>query len=367
MSQFWAAESVCAGHPDKVCDQVSDAIVDAALVADPQARVAVETLVTANQIVLAGEVAARGELDFRAIARQTIKELDYIDPCAGFTYRSPLLLRIHSQSLDIAQGVDGGGAGDQGIMFGYACTETPELMPLPITLAHRLAERLDQLRQTELSYLRPDGKTEVLVRYDRGRPTGIERVVLAVPHDQTIEPTVVKVALIKRAIQPVLAEYGWSAPGPRSIILNGTGRWEWGGPAADTGVTGRKIVVDAYGQAARVGGGAFSGKDPTKVDRSGAYAARFLAKNIVAAKLAKKCEIHLSYVIGRRAPLTVQIETFGTETKANHLVQSFAKGLLNLSVPGIIYGLQLRQPIYRQTAAYGHFGRAGFPWEVVLN
>jgi S-adenosylmethionine synthetase len=366
MTQFWAAESVCAGHPDKICDQVSDAIVDAALRLDPKARVAVETLVTADQLVLAGEVTAPGELDFEQIARNTVRDLGYTDPRGGFTWESPVLLRVHSQSPDISQGVDDGGAGDQGIMFGYASNETPELMPLPITLAHRLAEKLDQVKEKELTYLRPDGKTEVLVRYEDGKPVAVEKVVIAVPHDQAVDPKVVKKDLIKHVITPVLKAYGYQVPKASEVIINGTGKWEWGGPAADTGVTGRKIVIDSYGNAARVGGGAFSGKDPTKVDRSAAYAARYLAKNIVAAGLADQCEVHLSYVIGRRDPLAVQIETFGTAKKPETEIQAFAKELLDLSVNGILSGLDLRRPIYRDAARYGHFGRSGFPWEAVV-
>ncbi len=366
MTQFWAAESVCAGHPDKICDQVSDAIVDAALRLDPKARVAVETLATADQLVLAGEVTVPGQLDFEAIARKTVHELGYTDPRGGFTWESPVLLRVHAQSPDISQGVDDGGAGDQGIMFGYAVNETPELMPLPIALAHRLAEKLDQVKEKELSYLRPDGKTEVLVRYEDGRPVAVEKVVIAVPHDQAVKPEQVKSDLIEQVIAPVLKQYGYSVPEPDEIIINGTGRWEWGGPASDTGVTGRKIVVDSYGHAARVGGGAFSGKDPTKVDRSAAYAARYLAKNIVVAGLADRCEVHLSYVIGRRDPLAVEIETFGTGKKSAGEIRDYARRLLDLSVPGILSGLNLRQPIYRESARYGHFGRSGFPWEAVV-
>lgn len=363
----FTSESVAAGHPDKICDQISDAIVDAALAADTKSRVAVETLVTVNRVVLAGEVTCPEPIDYERIARDVIRSLGYTKDFYNFTYKSPVSVYIHQQSPDIAVGVDTGGAGDQGMMFGYACNETPELMPLPITLAHRLVERMDTLRETNvLTFLRPDGKSEVKVVYEKGKPKGIERVILAVPHDPSISREFLNNQLELWVVAPVLKAYGFKSPRSSSIIVNGTGKWEIGGPASDTGVTGRKIIVDTYGGIARHGGGCFSGKDPTKVDRSAAYACRYIAKNIVAHKLADRCEVRVAYVIGHKEPLGRAVECFGTEKVKLGVVEDFAWKLLNLSVPGILDGLQLRQPIYRKTACYGHFGRNGFPWEHVI-
>lgn len=363
---IFTSESVCSGHPDKICDQISDAIVDAALSSDPKSRVAVETLVTTNKIVIAGEVTCPTKLPYRKIAQGVIKDLGYSDPEYGFWYRSPISVFIHQQSPEIAAGVDLDGAGDQGMMFGYATRETPDLAPLPLTIAHRLAQKIDELRTSKkLPYLLPDGKTEVKVGYKNSKPVSVEKVVLAVPHKKKAAKNEVFNDLYKHAVKPVLASFGYKIP-EDYVVLNGTGLWHQGGPAADTGVTGRKIIVDTYGGMARHGGGCFSGKDPTKVDRSGAYAARFLAKNIVAAKLADRCEIQLAYVIGHRDPITIDIETFGTAKKSQKVIHDFAKGLLDLSVRGIIEGLNLRQPIYRRAAAYGHFGRDGFPWEKLV-
>lgn len=364
----FTSESVCAGHPDKICDQISDAIVDAALRYDFQARVAVETLVTKNQAVLAGEVTSKESLRYEMIARKVIQKLGYTNGVYNFHYaQSPVLVFIHEQAPDIAQGVDQGGAGDQGIMYGYACRETEELMPLPIVLAHRLAERIDEVRQRSiLGYLHPDGKTEVSVRYGKGKPVAVERLVLAVPHDLEIEPPQVKQELYKKVVKPVLEKYGFSLSQDK-MVLNGTGKWEIGGPASDTGVTGRKIIVDTYGGMGRHGGGCFSGKDPTKVDRSGAYACRYLAKNIVAAGLADRAEVKVAYVIGRKEPIAKAIDTFGTAKKPDKLIQEFADRLLDLSVPQILERLDLARPIYQETAAYGHFGRDGFPWEEIAS
>lgn len=364
MITSFTSESVAAGHPDKICDQISDAVVDVALSADPMARVAVETLVTTNRIVMAGEVTANHTFDYGQIARETVASLGYTDDRFRFTFRSPISIYIHEQSPDIAVGVDTGGAGDQGMMFGYACDETPELMPLPIMLAHALAEAMDRARETGvLPYLRPDGKSEVKISYRNGRPATVERVVLAVPHDPVASARRVKNDLITNIIIPVLEKYGYSAPDFTDIIVNGTGKWDIGGPASDTGVTGRKIIVDTYGALSRHGGGAFSGKDPTKVDRSAAYACRYIAKNIVAAGLASRAEVRVAYVIGQRQPISRDIDTFGTEKVGQKVIDDFARKLLDLSVPGIIEGLDLRRPIYRNTARYGHFGRNGFPWE----
>lgn len=367
MHTYFTSESVAAGHPDKICDQISDAVVDAALAIDPKSRVAVETLVTVNRVVMAGEVTCPKKLDYEKIARNMIKSLGYTNGIYNFSYKSPISIYIHQQSPDIAIGVDDGGAGDQGMMFGYATNETKEYMPLPIILAHRLVERMDQMREKKtLSFLRPDGKSEVKVKYENGRPTGVESVVIAVPHDPKVSKEEVKKKLIAKVVAPVLAAYHFKMPSSENIIINGTGKWEIGGPASDTGVTGRKIIVDTYGAFARHGGGAFSGKDPTKVDRSGAYACRYIAKNIVAAKLADRAEVRVAYVIGQRNPIAQDIETFGTEKKKLSLIDDYAWKLLDMSMPGILEGLNLRRPIYRETARYGHFGRNGFPWEAVL-
>jgi S-adenosylmethionine synthetase len=363
--RLFTSESVSAGHPDKVCDQISDAIVDAVYAQDPFGRVAVEALATKNQMVLAGEVTANADVDFAAVARDVIRSLGYTDDHFEFNDRSDVIVRIHQQSPEIAVGVDSGGAGDQGMMFGYAARETPELMPLPIALAHRLTEAMDQARVSGvLPFLRPDGKSQVTVAYDGLRPVEVTKVVLAVPHDPSISNDDLSTALFEKVVEPTLRAYGFFIH-PANLIVNGTGVWHAGGPASDTGLTGRKIVVDGYGGMARVGGGAFSGKDPTKVDRSGAYAARYLAKNIVAAGLADRCEVQLAYVIGHPTPIARAVETFGSATVSLDEIEDHAWKLLDLSVKGIIAGLNLRQPIYRRTAAYGHFGRDGFPWEQV--
>lgn len=365
---YFTSESVAAGHPDKICDQISDAILDACLAWDPHAHVAVEALATVNHVTLAGEVKIKkgNKIDYEKIARQVIKDLGYTNHLYNFSYKSPILCLIHEQSPDIAMGVDDGGAGDQGMMFGYAIAETPEFMPLPIILAHRLVERMDAVRQKKvLPYLRPDGKSEVKIRYEKGKPKAVERVVLAVPHNPKISNKKLKEDLMAKVVKPVLKKYGFEPP-REELVVNGTGKWEIGGPASDTGLTGRKIIVDTYGGMGRHGGGCFSGKEPTKVDRGGAYAARYLAKNIVVSGLAERCEVQVAYIIGRREPLTKAIETFGTEKVDKKKIAKFAWNLLDLSVPGIVAGLNLLRPIYRETAAYGHFGRNGFPWEQVI-
>jgi len=368
MKTYFTSESVASGHPDKICDQISDAVVDAALTVDPFARVAVETLVTTNRIVMAGEVTCNKKLAFEQIARDTIKSLGYTKKLYNFTHKSPVSIYIHEQSPDIAIGVNDGGAGDQGMMFGYACDETPERMPMPIMLAHKLVQKMDGAREKNiLSYLRPDGKSEVKIEYENGKPITVDRVVLAVPHDQNVTNAELKKQLIKHVITPVLNEYGFQTPSEDLIIINGSkGKWEIGGPNSDTGVTGRKIIVDTYGAFARHGGGCFSGKDPTKVDRSAAYAARFIANNIVAAKLAGRAEIRIAYVIGQKEPIAKAVELFGTEKKSIKTIEDFAWNLLDLSVPDILEVLDLRRPIYLKTACYGHFGRNGFPWERVV-
>ena len=364
---LFTSESVCSGHPDKICDQISDAVLDAALTVDPQSRVALETMATENYLTLAGEVTCAQKLDYKSIARGVIKDLGYNRPIYNFTYRSPIDIRVHHQSVDIALGVDGGGAGDQGMMFGYAVAETKEFMPLPISIAHDLAREIDRIRETKLTYLRPDGKSEVSIRYENGLPVAIEALVIAVPYDPQMAREEVKEALYREVVLPVLDKYQQKPISLDKMIFNGTGQWEIGGPASDTGVTGRKIIVDTYGGMGRIGGGSFSGKDPSKVDRSAAYAARFIAKNIVAHGLAHRCEIQLAYAIGSRQPISRSIETFGTGKKSQKVIETFAWNLLDLSPQGIIKALNLRRPIYRSTAVYGHFGNPSYPWEKIVS
>jgi S-adenosylmethionine synthetase len=363
---YFTSESVCAGHPDKIADQISDAILDAVLEKDQQARVAVETLVTADRVVLAGEVTTSAIVDYEQIARDQIKRLGYTDDSFGFTHQSPISLYIQQQSLEISTGVDNDGAGDQGMMFGYANTETPELMPIPIVLAHKLAQKIDQAREDEtLPYLRPDGKTQVTVRYENGQPVAVETVVLAVPHHKDLSLKQVKEDLYKEVVLPVLDEYKFNLK-LNQLTVNGTGVWHVGGPASDTGMTGRKIIVDGYGGYARVGGGAFSGKDPTKVDRSGAYAARYIAKNLVNKGLADQVEIGLAYCIGQSHPVMKTVNAFGTSKVSEKTLDLFIDDFLDTSVKGIVEAFDLRQPIYLPTAAYGHFGRVEFPWEQLV-
>ena len=363
----FTSESVAAGHPDKICDQVSDAILDAAISCDPKSRVAVETLATWEKLIIAGEVTCKGKIDYRNVARKIIRDLGYTKKLYHFSDKSDIEVLVHHQSLDISQGVDLGGAGDQGMMFGYAVDETQELMPLPIILAHRLVSEIDRLRETNiLDYLRPDGKSEVKVVYKNSKPIGIERVNIVVPRDPKITNKSLREDIFKYLVIPVLNKYGYKIDKDK-LTVEGTGKWEIGGPASDTGVTGRKIIVDTYGGMARIGGGAMSGKDPSKVDRSAAYAARFLAKNIVANNLAERCEVQIAYIIGKAKPISTAVETFGTEKKSLKVIEDFAfNKLLDLSVKGVIEGLDLRRPIYRETARYGHFGRDGFPWEKVI-
>ncbi|MBI2012538.1 methionine adenosyltransferase [Candidatus Curtissbacteria bacterium] len=366
--RLFTSESVASGHPDKICDQISDAILDACLAEDPNTHTAIETLVTVNQIILAGEVKIKdgSKIDYENIARRVVKNLGYTDEIYNFTYKSPLICLIHQQSPDIAIGVDAGGAGDQGMMFGYASNEGPEFMPLPIFLAHELVKKIDEVRKKKIiDYLRPDGKSEVKMLYEKDKPKSVEFVVLAVPHDPQITNNQLKGDLYEVIVSPVLEKYGFFCP-KKNFVVNGTGKWEIGGPASDTGVTGRKIMVDTYGGMGRHGGGCFSGKEPTKVDRGGAYAARYIAKNVVAAGLADRCEVQVAYVIGRKEPLTKAIETFQTEKVDKKKIEKFAWDLLDLSVQGIVKGLNLLRPIYRETAVYGHFGRPNFPWEKII-
>ena len=364
--QYFTSESVCAGHPDKICDAISDAILDAALQQDPHSRGGLETVAGANKIALYGEIKTKADLNFEKIVRDKVKQLGYINADWGFGPQSEFSNDIHQQSPEIAMGVDQDGAGDQGMMFGFACDETPELMPLPIAIAHALARRVDEARESgDLAWLRPDGKAQVTIRYENNKPSGVEKLVLAVAHNEATSAEDVRAQAIEKIVKPVLARYKFDLPKDEDIIINGTGLWHIPGPESDAGLTGRKIVVDTYGGYARVGGGAFSGKDPSKVDRSGAYAARYIAKNIVAAGLATKCEVGLAYVIGQPRPLMQTIETFGTETVSSEELYAFKDKLIDTSVKGICDTLDLHRPIYSQTSAYGHFGKPDLPWEQV--
>lgn len=363
---LFTSESVAAGHPDKICDAISDALLDEILKQDPHGRAGIETVAGANQICLFGEIKTSAKLNFEEIARRKVKQLGYNEPAWGFSQESIFSNDIHEQSPEISIGVDHEGAGDQGMMFGFAVNETPELMPLPITLAHALAKRIDEVREKKiLDFIRPDGKAQVTIRYEDDKPVAVEKVVIAVAHDEKTDAATVHNEVVKQIIKPVLAAYKLSAPNDKDITVNGTGLWHIPGPESDAGLTGRKIVVDGYGGYARVGGGAFSGKDPSKVDRSGAYAARFIAKNIVAAGLATKCEVGLAYVIGQPLPLMQTIDTFGTSTVSDKELDAFKDKLIDTSVKGIVDTLDLRRPIYSQTSAYGHFGKADLPWEQV--
>ncbi len=365
--QHFTSESVCAGHPDKICDQISDAILDAAYTYDPKSRVAVECLATKDRLIMAGEVTSKISLRYKAIARSVIYDLGYTKKEYNFHYdTTPFEVYIHEQSPDISKGVDVGGAGDQGMMFGYACRETKQLMPAPIMIAHRLCQQLDEARNRQvISYIKPDGKSEVTLRYENGKPIAVDHLVLAVPHEAKVTNKEIKEDLYKKVVVHVLEEFGLKME-KKDVVINGTGSWLCGGPASDTGVTGRKIIVDTYGGMGRHGGGCFSGKDLTKVDRSGAYACRFLAKNIVAAGLADRVEVKVAYVIGQPNPLDRGIETFGTAKKPQKVIEDFAFKLLDMSVPKILEKLDLRRPIYRTSASYGHFGRNIFPWEEVV-
>lgn len=362
----FTSESVCAGHPDKICDQISDAILDEILIQDPKGRVAVECLAGENRLVIAGEIGSSAKVDFEKVARAQIKRLGYTDPKFKFSDQSPIEIYLHQQSEEIAVGVKNKGAGDQGMMFGFACHDTSEFMPMPIMIAHALTKKIDYVREEKiLPYLRPDGKSQVTVEYKNGQPVGVRQVVIAVPHSESVNLKQVKSDIFKTVVKPVLENFGFKIS-IKDLIVNGTGVWHHGGPASDCGLTGRKIVVDTYGGYARVGGGCFSGKEPSKVDRGGAYAARFIAKNIIAHNLADKCEVRLAYFIGARKPTMQEVETFGTAKKSQKIIQDFTKKILNTSVEGIITGLDLLRPIYLETAAYGHFGKPNLPWEKII-
>lgn len=360
---IFTSESVCAGHPDKISDAISDAILDAALADDPDSKTAVETVVGNNQISLFGEISTKSKLDYEKIVRNKIAQLGYTNTEWGFSNHSRFSNFLHRQSPEIAMGVDPGGAGDQGMMFGYALNETKELMPLPITIAHALTKRIDKCReQNIIPWLRPDGKAQVTVNYNH-KPYSLDKIVLALAHSENVKPAEVKATAKKKIIDPILQEFDIVLTG--DFIVNGTGEWHVPGPATDAGLTGRKIVVDTYGGYARVGGGAFSGKDPSKVDRSGAYAARYIAKNIVASGLADECEIALAYVIGQPRPLMQTIETFSSAKVSQKELKNFADNLIDTSVEGIIKELNLKRPIYSETTAYGHFGKPLLPWEKI--
>jgi S-adenosylmethionine synthetase len=365
-SHLFTSESVTEGHPDKVADQVSDAILDAILAKDPLARVACEATVTSGLVLVSGEITTDCYVDIPRLIRGTLREVGYTRAKYGFDAETcGVLVSIDEQSPDIAQGVDVGGAGDSGMMFGFACDETPELMPLPITLAHRLARRLAELRKSrQLPYLRPDGKVQVTVAYDaKGRPAGVESVVVSAQHHDEVEAEQLRSDISEQVVDAVIPEPLRSAGMKRYI--NPTGRFVIGGPVADTGLTGRKVQIDTYGGYARHGGGCFSGKDPTKVDRAGAYGARHVAKHVVAAGLAERCEVQLAYAIGVVKPVAVRVDTAGTGKVPDQEIERALSKLFDLSPLGIIKELNLRRPLYRQVACYGHFGRTDLelPWE----
>ncbi|HLD06340.1 MAG TPA: methionine adenosyltransferase [Candidatus Nanoarchaeia archaeon] len=368
-THYVTSESVTEGHPDKICDQIADSILDTLLVQDPNSRVAIECLTTTGLVVVVGEVTTRGYADVQSIARNTLKEIGYTDPEFGIdSADAGVLVSIHEQSADISVGVTESGqheqgAGDQGMMYGFACDETPELMPLPIILAHRLTRRLAEVRKLgEIQHLGPDGKSQVSVMYEDGKPKKLTAVVIAQQHKPEISEEQLKRDILEKVVKPVC---GSMLDSESNVHINATGKFVIGGPEGDSGVTGRKIIVDSYGGVGRHGGGAFSGKDPSKVDRSGAYCARYVAKNIVAAGLASRCEVQLSYAIGVAQPTSVNVDCFGTNKVPEERIIELVRKHFMLTPRGIISSLNLRRPIYKKTATYGHFGRndPDFTWE----
>jgi S-adenosylmethionine synthetase len=363
---FFTSESVSMGHPDKVSDQISDGILDAHLAGDPKSRVACETLCTTDFVCVAGEITSDCQVDYERVVRQVVREIGYVNSDIGFNADTcEVLLKVHSQSPDIAMGVDRDGAGDQGLMFGYACHQTPELMPLPIALAHRIINRLTEARQKgEVDWLRPDSKSQVTVEYSDGNePVGISAVVVSTQHAEQATQAMIRDFVVSQVVQKSIPAHLLGKH--TKYHVNPTGQFIVGGPHGDTGLTGRKIIVDTYGGWGRHGGGAFSGKDPTKVDRSAAYMARYIAKNIVAAGIATECEVQLAYAIGVADPVSVRVDTNGTAKIAEEKISSLIREYFHMTPKGIIESLQLRRPIYRKTASGGHFGRADadFTWE----
>jgi len=371
--KLFTSESVGEGHPDKMCDQISDAVLDACLADDPESHVACECFATTGMVLVGGEITTDTDVDIQTLVRDVVKDIGYTDPDYGIDYESMAILNtIHSQSQDINQGVVGHGlseyegqqgAGDQGMMFGFACDETPELMPAPVMYAHKILLKARDLRKSkELAWLRPDSKSQVTLEYDGHKPVRVDAVVVSHQHDPDIPYDALKEAVIERIIKPVLGPTGL-LDADTKYYVNPTGRFVVGGPMGDSGLTGRKIIVDTYGGMGRHGGGAFSGKDPSKVDRSAAYMARYVAKNVVAAGLAERCEVQLAYAIGVPFPVSVMLETFGTGKADEGAIVAAVREVFDLSPGGIVRTLGLKAPIYRRTAAYGHFGRDGFPWE----
>jgi len=367
---LFTSESVTVGHPDKICDQVSDAVLDDLIAQDPHSRVACETLATTGLVLIAGEITTLGYCDFQKVVRETVKEIGYTKAEYGFDYLTcSVLSSIHEQSPDIALGVNERpdheqGAGDQGLMFGYACRETEEYMPMPIALAHKLVRRLTEVRRANiLDYLRPDGKSQVTVEYEGDQPKRVEAVVIAAQHNSTVKINDLRADIRKVVINEVIPER--MIDKETKIIINGTGRFEQGGPLADTGITGRKIIVDTYGGVGSHGGGSFSGKDPSKVDRSGSYMSRLIAKNIVAAGIADKIEVQIAYAIGLAQPVSIMVDTFGTSKIPEDKIKELIRAHFPLTPKGMIKHLDLLRPIYRKTAAFGHFGRSEpeFTWE----
>jgi S-adenosylmethionine synthetase len=362
---LFTSESVTEGHPDKIADQISDAVLDEVMRQDPKGRVACETLVTTGLVVVAGEITTSAIVDYDDLIRKTVEQVGYDDALFGFDSTTcAVMCTIKRQSPDIAMGVDTGGAGDQGLMFGYACDETEELMPMPIQLAHRLTQRLSEVRKSKkVDFLRPDGKSQVTVEYRNGKPVRVDTVVISTQHSDTVPNEDLRHAIMEYVIKPIIPAHMLDAK--TKYHINPTGRFVIGGPMGDAGLTGRKIIVDSYGGYSRHGGGAFSGKDPSKVDRSACYMARYIAKNIVAAGLATRAEVQLAYAIGVAEPVSVMVDTFGTATIPEEKITELVRKNFSLTPKAIIETLDLRRPVYKQTAAYGHFGRTGpgFTWE----